>query len=108
MLIGSNIHLGLNEKNSIILKLLFNKYSPAYNTYLFSSNYLNYNWNNDLEYVASNQFSLLLNFPRILDVNIDFYSLNNFVQFEKTNLSTAIDEEFYGIRPIQYDEKIDF
>ena len=40
MLIGSNIHLGLNEKNSIILKLLFNKYSPAYNTYLFSSNYV--------------------------------------------------------------------
>ena len=108
MLIGSNIHLGLNEKNSVTLKLLSSKYTPAYNKSLFSSNYLNYNWNNDLEYVESNQFSLLLNFPRILDVNIDYYSLNNFVQFEKTNMSTGIDEEVYGIRPVQYDEKIDF
>jgi len=108
MLIGSNIHLELNDKNSVILKLLSSKYTPAYNTSLFSSNYLNYNWNNDLEYVESNQVSLLLNFPRILDVNFDYYSLNNFVQFEKTNLSSAIDEEVYGIRPVQYNEKIDF
>ena len=75
---------------------------------MFSSNYLNYNWNNDLEYVESNKVSLVFNFPKILDVNIDYYSLNNFVQFQKTNLSTAIDEEVYGIRPIQYNEKIDF
>ncbi len=108
MLIGSDIHLELNEKNNIILKLLSSKYTPAYNTSLFSSNYLNYNWNNDLEYVETNRLSLLLNFPKILNVNIDYYSLNNFVQFEKTNLSTAIDEEVYGIRPIQYNEKIDF
>ena len=69
---------------------------------------MNYNWNYDLDYVESNQVSLVFNFPKILDVNIDYYSLNNFVQFQKTNLSTEIDEEVYVIRPIQYDEKIDF
>ena len=108
MLIGSDIHLELNEKNNIIFKLLSSKYTPAYNSTLFASNYLNYNWNNDLDYVESNQVSLLLNFPRILDVNIEYHSLNNFVQFEKTNLSTTATEEVYGIRPIQYNEKIDF
>ena len=108
MLIGSDIHLELNEKNNIIFKLLSSKYTPAYNSTLFASNYLNYNWNNDLDYVESNQVSLLLNFPRILDVNIEYHSLNNFVQFEKTNLSTTATEEVYGISPIQYNEKIDF
>ena len=108
MLIGSDIHLELNEKNNIIFKLLSSKYTPAYNSTLFASNYLNYNWSNDLDYVESNQVSLLLNFPRILDVNIEYHSLNNFVQFEKTNLSTTATEEVYGIRPIQYNEKIDF
>ena len=108
MLFGSNIRLKLNKKNSIILKLLSSKYTPAYNTSLFASNYLNYNWNNDLDHVESKQASLALNFPRILEVNIDYYSLNNFVQFEKTNISTAIDEEVHGVRPIQYNEKINF
>ena len=107
MLIGSDIHLELNEKNNIIFKLLSSKYTPAYNSTLFASNYLNYNWSNDLDYVESNQVSLLLNFPRILDVNIEYHSLNNFVQFEKTNLSTTATEEVYGISPIQYNEKID-
>lgn len=108
MLIGSDIHLELNEKNNIVFKFLSSRYTPAYNSTLFASNYLDYNWNNDLDYVESNQVSLLLNFPRILDVNIDYHSLNNFVQFEKTNLSTVTTEEDYGIRPIQYNEKIDF
>ena len=108
MLIGSDFHLKLNENNSIVFKLLSSEYKPAYNATLFASNYLNYNWNNELENVESNQFSLLLNFPKILDVNIDYHSLNNFVQFEKTNLSTTSTDEVYGIMPIQYNEKIDF
>tara|TARA_S200000501_G_scaffold259650_1_gene243547 strand:- start:274 stop:2259 length:1986 start_codon:yes stop_codon:yes gene_type:complete len=108
MLIGSDIHLELNKKNSIVFKLLSIKYAPAYNATLFASNYLNYNWSNDLDFIESNQFSLLLNFPKILDVNIDYHSLNNFVQFEKTNLSTTSTEEVYRIRPVQYNEKIDF
>ena len=107
-LIGSDIHFKLNEKNNIVLKYLSSKYAPAYNASLFASNYLNYNWSNNLDYVESNQLSLSLNFSRILDINIDYYSLNNFVQFEKTNLSIEPSTEVYGIRPIQYNEKIDF
>jgi hypothetical protein len=108
MLIGSDIQLKLNKNNSIVFKLLSSKYMPAYNATLFASNYSNYNWNNELDSVESNQVSLFLNFPTILDVNIDYHSLNNFVQFENTNLSTTSTDELYGIRPIQYNEKIDF
>lgn len=108
MLIGSDIQLKLNKNNSIVFKLLSSKYMPAYNATLFASNYLNYNWNNELDSVESNQVRLFLNFPTILDVNIDYHAINNFVQFENTNLSTTSTDELYGVRPIQYNEKIDF
>ena len=108
MLIGSDFHMKFNENNSIVFKLLSSKYEPAYNATLFASNYLNYNWNNELDYVESNQISFILNFPKILNVNIDYHSLNNFVQFERTNLSTTSTDEVFGIMPVQYNEKIDF
>ena len=62
----------LNENNSIIFKLISSKYVPAYNAALFTSNYLNYNWNNELDYIESNLVSLLLNFPKIFSNILPF------------------------------------
>ena len=89
---SSIIKFNLKNENSLALKYNFYSVVPSYNTLLYSSNYENYNWDNEFDNTATNSVSLNLILSNILDLDIDLISVKKHVQFEK-----LIDDNSPGI-----------
>ena len=93
-----------NFKNDNFLALKYNFYSvaPSYNTLLHSSNYENYNWDNEFDNSVTNSISLNLILSNILDLDIDLISVKKHVQFEKLIDDNSPGINNYSIVPVQY------
>ena len=99
---SSIVKFNFKNDNSLALKYTFYSVAPSYNTLLHSSNYENYNWDNEFDNSATNSISLNLILSNILDLDIDLISVKKHVQFEKLIDDNSPDINNYSIIPVQY------
>ena len=99
---SSIVKFNFKNDNSLVLKYTFYSVAPSYNTLLHSSNYENYNWDNEFDNSATNSISLNLILSNILDLDIDLISVKKHVQFEKLIDDNSPGINNYSIVPVQY------
>ena len=99
---SSIVKFNFKNDNSLALKYTFYSVAPSYNTLLHSSNYENYNWDNEFDNSATNSISLNLILSNILDLDIDLISVKKHVQFEKLIDDNSPGINNYSIIPVQY------
>ena len=99
---SSIVKFNFKNDNSLALKYNFYSVAPSYNTLLHSSNYENYNWDNEFDNSATNSISINLILSNILDLDIDLISVKKHVQFEKLIDDNSPGINNYSIIPVQY------
>ena len=99
---SSIVKFNFKNDNSLALKYTFYSVAPSYNTLLHSSNYENYNWDNEFDNSVTNSISLNLILSNILDLDIDLISVKKHVQFEKLIDDNLPGINNYSIIPVQY------
>ena len=99
---SSIVKFNFKNDNSLALKYNFYSVAPSYNTLLHSSNYENYNWDNEFDNSVTNSISLNLILSNILDLDIDLISVKKHVQFEKLIDDNSPGINNYSIIPVQY------
>ncbi len=97
----ANINYTLNDSNSIQLQINSNSRAPNYNFLLYQSDYINYNWQNDFNNIRTNQFSAKINSKKILDLAVDFTTIDNYTYFQKES------DDGY-VKPFQNNETITY
>ncbi len=97
----ANINYTLNDSNSIQLQINSNSRAPNYNFLLYQSDYINYNWQNDFNNIRTNQFSAKINSKKLLDLTIDFTTIDNYTYFQKES------DDGY-VKPFQNNETITY
>ena len=106
-LIKSNIEFDLKNQNSLNVGFSILNSMPDYNQRLYTSNYINYNWNNDFHNVETRSLNLTLKLKRLLNINIDYVNIQNHIQFEEIETGNVDDGFIYNVKPIQYDDRLD-
>ena len=106
-LIKSNIEFDLKNQNSLNVGFSILNSMPDYNQRLYSSNYINYNWNNDFQNVETRTLNLNLKLKKLLNINIDYVNIQNNIQFEEIETGSDDDGFIYNVKPIQHDGKLD-
>lgn len=97
----ANINYTLNDSISIQLQINSNSSAPNYNFLLYQSDYINYNWQNDFNNIRTNQFSAKINSKKILDLAVDFTTIDNYTYFQKESDDGYV-KPFQNNRTITY------
>ena len=98
---SSDVKYNLKNDNSFIFKYNFYSVAPNYNTLLYSSNYENYNWDNQYDNSTSNSITFGLELKKIFNLHIDLVSVKKHIQFERLNNNPG-ETNSYSIIPVQY------
>ena len=78
-----------------------NSRAPNYNTLLYQSGYINYNWQNNFENIQTKQLSFKLNSDKWLNAEFDYNTINNYVFF-----TTDVDDGL--VKPHQTNSTINY
>lgn len=84
----------LNPQNIVNVEINSNERAPNFNFLLYQSDYLNYNWQNDLENEASRVLSASLTSSLFANIEASLTQVDNYTYF-------GVPEES-GIKPLQY------
>lgn len=91
----------INEDALIEASLNINSKAPNYNFLLYQSDYINYNWENSYNNIDSKQLAFKLKSIKLVDIELDYTSINNFTYFEKSSTDNLI-------KPIQASETVNY
>jgi hypothetical protein len=64
--------------------------APNYNALLYQSNYINYNWQNKLNNIETQQIAFKLESEKIANVSIDFSTINNYTYFKEDEITNQV------------------
>ncbi len=101
-LFQSNINFHLEGENYLAFQYSFISTPPNYNQVLHRSNYEAYNWTNQFKNPIRNSLAFSLRLSKIFDLDLEYMSIKNHIQFHKLpfdDLDSTID---YSIVPLQY------
>ena len=101
-LFQSKINFHLKEENYLAFQYSFTSIPPNYNQILHRSNYEAYNWTNQFKNPITNSLAFSLRLSKIFDLDLEYMSVKNHIQFHKLpfdDLDSTID---YSIVPLQY------
>ncbi|APX99570.1 putative porin [Lacinutrix venerupis] len=91
----------LNEDLIASAQINHNTAAPNYNTLLYQSDYVNYNWENNFNTVKTQQLSFGLKSKKIANINLDLTTINDYVYF-------GINETTKLVNPFQNDKSITY
>ena len=100
-LFKSDIKMDLKNDYQLSFNFLFTNKPTNYNHRLYSSNYINYNWNNDFKNIKTKLIGLDLKLRKFSNISIDYVKVNNLTQFEKIINENLGGETTHSIFPIQ-------
>ena len=100
-LFKSDIKMDLKNDYQLSFNFLFTNKPTNYNHRLYSSNYINYNWNNDFKNIKTKLIGLDLKLRKFSNISIDYIKVNNLTQFEKIINENLGGETTHSIFPIQ-------
>ena len=81
----------LNEDMSATASINHSSKAPNYNTLLYQSDYINYNWQNNFNNTETQQLSFHLKSNKIADIMVDYSTITDYTYFKKdetTNLTS--------------------
>ncbi|MEL0457434.1 putative porin [Flavobacteriaceae bacterium SZ-1-7] len=91
----------LNEDLGVAASINHSSHAPNYNTLLYQSDYINYNWQNNFNNTETQQLAFQLRFKKLAKVTVDFSTINDYVYFKK-------DTTTQQIRPYQNNKTINY
>jgi len=106
-LFKSDIKMDLKNDYQLSFNFLFTNKPTNYNHRLYSSNYINYNWNNDFKNIKTKLIGLDLKLRKFSNISIDYIKVNNLTQFEKIINENLGGETTHSIFPIQSDGNLE-
>ncbi|MDT0559098.1 putative porin [Ichthyenterobacterium sp. W332] len=102
-----NSELSVPIKESLLgINLNLHSTPPNFNTLLFQSDYINYNWNNQevFENVQTRLVSVNFNFKNYFKLSADYTNIENFTYFTNLDLSTS----YSNVKPKQFGNSVDY
>ena len=91
----------LNEDATVLAKININSKAPNYNYLLYQSDYINYNWQNAYNNVETKQLGFEFRSKKLLNVELDYTSINNHTYFKESASDSLV-------KPNQYGETINY
>ena len=101
-LFQSKINFHLKEENYLAFQYSFTSTPPNYNQILHRSNYEAYNWTNQFKNPITNSLAFSLRLSKIFDLDLEYMSVKNHIQFHKLPLDDLDSTIDYSIVPLQY------
>ncbi|RLD25342.1 MAG: hypothetical protein DRI75_13495 [Bacteroidetes bacterium] len=92
----------INEDAQVEASININSKAPNYNFLLYQSDYINYNWQNNYDNIETKQLAFKFKSKKIVDVKLDYTSINNFTYFEKSTVDNDL------VKPNQSSETINY
>ncbi len=90
-----------NDDLELMAQINRSSKAPSYNTLLYQSDYVNYNWRNRFKNVKTEQLAFQLKSKKLINLFVDFSNINDHVYF-------ARDEVVNLVRPFQNNESITY
>ena len=101
-LFQSKINFHLKEENYLAFQYSLTSTPPNYNQVLNRSNYEAYNWTNQFKNPTTNSLTFSLRLSKIFDLDLEYMSVKNHIQFHKLPLDDLDSTIDYSIVPLQY------
>ena len=101
-LFQSKINFHLEEENYLAFQYSLTSTPPNYNQLLNRSNYEAYNWTNQFKNPITNSLAFSLRLSKIFDLDLEYMSVKNHIQFHKLPLDDLDSTIDYSIVPLQY------
>lgn len=101
-LFQSKINFHLKEENYLAFQYSFTSTPPNYNQILHRSNYEAYNWTNQFKNPITNSLAFSLRLSKIFDLDLEYMSVKNHIQFHKLPLNDLDSTIDYSIVPLQH------
>ncbi|MBU2951923.1 putative porin [Tamlana agarivorans] len=91
----------LNKDIEAIASINHSSKAPNFNTLLYQSNYLDYNWQNDFNNQETQQLAFKLKSDKWANISVDFSTIDNYVYFKEDQISGQVS-------PFQNDETLTY
>ncbi|WP_241739546.1 putative porin [Aestuariibaculum marinum] len=91
----------LNDDVFVRASLNHSSKAPNFNTLLFQSDYINYNWQNSFSNTETQQLAFQLKYKELANVTVDYSTITDYVYF-------AQDDATLQVRPFQYGGTINY
>ena len=101
-LFQSKINFHLKEENYLAFQYSLTSTPPNYNQVLNRSNYEAYNWTNQFKNPTTNSLTFSLRLSKIFDLDLEYMSVKNHIQFHKLPLDDLDSTIDYSIVPLQH------
>lgn len=92
----------INKDALVEASININSKAPNYNFLLYQSDYINYNWVNNYNNIETRQLAFQLKSKKLVDIELDYTSIDNFTYFEKSNGDNNL------VKPNQFNETINY
>ncbi|SFZ89170.1 Putative porin [Flaviramulus basaltis] len=91
----------LNEDIAATATLNHSSQAPNYNTLLYQSDYINYNWQNNFTNTETQQLAFNVKYKKLANITLDYSTINDYVYFKE-------DETSNQVKPFQNNNSITY
>ncbi|MBP0903253.1 putative porin [Mariniflexile gromovii] len=91
----------LNEDIAASASINHSSKAPNYNTLLYQSNYIEYNWQNSFNNIETQQLAFNLKYKNLANITVDLNTITDYVYFKK-------DETSLQVKPFQNNATITY
>ena len=64
--------------------------APNYNTLLYQSDYINYNWKNNFNNIETQQITFNIKYKKLANLTIDYSTIDNYIYFAQDDVSGQV------------------
>lgn len=97
----ANAVFNLNEDIAASASINHSSRAPNFNTLLYQSDYVNYNWQNNFNNIETQQIGFKLKYKKLANITIDYSTIDNHVYFKQ-------DETTLQVSPFQNSNTITY
>jgi hypothetical protein len=91
----------LNDDMSAIAEINHSSKAPNYNTLLYQSDYINYNWQNNFNNTETQQLAFHLKSNKLANISVDYSTITDYTYFKKDETSNLV-KAFQNSKTITY------
>ncbi|SFD13705.1 putative porin [Algibacter pectinivorans] len=86
----ANAIFNLNNDISASASINHSSKVPNYNTLLYQSDYINYNWQNNFNNIETQQIGFNLKYKNLANITLDYSTIDNYVYFQKDAITLQV------------------
>lgn len=103
----ANATFKINDDISATASVNHSSRAPHYNTLLYQSDYINYNWQNSFNNTETQQLAFQLNSNKLANISVDYTTINDHIYFKRD--ATGIAEgDFVPVKAFQNNNSISY